>query len=109
VLDVLSRQQFRVKYSQITDERVKVFLDRVLKKAVFIKTATPKFIFPRDPKDEKYINLAVEVEADYIVSLEKELIDPMTGLDDESKEFRRRFRSTRVVTPRGFLERISTT
>lgn len=106
VLEVLSRQQFRVKYSQITDERVEDFLNRVLKKAVYFKTVTPKFMFPRDPKDEKYINLAIEAEADFIVSFDKDLLDLMTGIDNESKEFRQRFRKIKVVTPHEFIERV---
>lgn len=61
------------------------------------------FQLPRDPKDEKYINLAVEAEADYIVTRDKDLLDLMTGIDIESKEFRQRFRPLRMVEPIKFL------
>ena len=57
----------------------------------------------RDPKDEKYINLAVEAEVYYIVSRDKDLLDLMTGHTDECKDFRRRFRPLRVIDPAEFL------
>lgn len=61
VNDVLSRQSLRAKYLQVTDETVEKFLRRILQKAVLIKTVPSSFSYSRDPKDEKYINLAIEV------------------------------------------------
>ena len=61
------------------------------------------FSYSRDPKDEKYVNLAFEAKADYIVSRDNDLLDLMTGFDDDSKEFRQRFRRLKIVTPVEFL------
>jgi predicted nucleic acid-binding protein len=79
----------------------------VLKKAVLLNRVSSVFQLPRDPKDEKYINLAIGVEADYIVSRDKDLLDLMTGIDLESKEFRQRFRPLKIVEPIEFLKIIA--
>jgi len=65
------------------------------------------FSYPRDPKDEKYIDLAVEVDARYIISRDKDLLDLMTGHTDECKDFRRRFRPLEVIEPVEFLKVVS--
>ncbi len=104
VNDVLARPYIRAKNPQITDESVKAFLSRVLSKAKLIKKLPKRFEYSRDPKDEKYINLAAEAEADYIVSRDKDLLDLMTSFDNESKEFRQRFRPLQIVAPVDFLK-----
>jgi len=61
------------------------------------------FTLSRDPKDEKYINLAVEARAHYIVSRDYDLLELMTDFDAESKAFRQKFRRLKVVEPVEFL------
>ena len=61
------------------------------------------FRLERDPKDEIIIDLAVEAEADYIVSRDKDLLDLMNGFTDDCKEFRQRFRFLTAVEPLEFL------
>jgi predicted nucleic acid-binding protein len=64
--------------------------------------------YPRDPKDEKYVNLAIVAEADYIVSRDHDLLDLMTDFADEAKEFRQRYRPLKVIEPTEFLQIIET-
>lgn len=104
IVDVLHRPLLRAKYSQITDEVVETFLSRVLKKAVFVKAVPTKFKYSRDPKDEKYINLAIEIQADYIVSRDRDLLDLMTDVSVEGKEFRQKLRPLKIVEPIEFLK-----
>jgi putative PIN family toxin of toxin-antitoxin system len=61
------------------------------------------FSLPRDIDDEPYINLAVKAEADYIVTRDKDLLDLMNGIDDNSKLFRQKFRPLQIVKPIDFL------
>ena len=103
IVNVLNRAPLRAKYLQITDEAVEIFLKRVLKKAVLIKTVSKKFKYPRDSKDEKYIDLAIETEADYIVSRDKDLLDLMTDISVVGKEFRQKSRPLKIVEPLEFL------
>ena len=71
---------------------------------VEIENVPPKFRYERDPDDEPYINLAVEVKADFIVSRDRDLLDLMTDFAIEAKEFRQRFRPLKVVEPKEFLQ-----
>lgn len=104
VLDVLSRPVLRAKYSQITDESTDKFLKRVLIKAVFIKNIPPNFRYLRDPKDEKYLDLAIEIKADFIISRDKDLLDLMSGISADAKEFRQKSRPLKIVEPIEFLK-----
>src|SRR5205807_3697422 len=92
VREVLFRPKIRQINLEITDERVDALLNRVLEKAIVVNDVQQHFIYSRDPKDEKYINLAIEAEVNYLVSRDKDLLDLMTGETDECKDFRRRFR-----------------
>jgi putative PIN family toxin of toxin-antitoxin system len=104
VIDVLSREHLRIKYPQISTEIVDIFINLVLKKAIYLKSVPTKFKYSRDPKDEKYINLAIESEAQYIVSRDKDLLDLMTDISIEAKEFRQKSRPLKIVEPIEFLQ-----
>jgi len=101
--DVLTRPKFRNRFPSLTDEMIEVFLKDIKDKAVILKNAPPVFDYSRDPKDEKYVNLAVEAKADFLVSRDNDLLDLMTGYTDECKDFRRRFRGLKIVNPVDFL------
>ena len=103
IRDVLTRPKALIKYPHLTVEYVEIFLSRVLSKANLLNKIPKHFQYPRDPKDEKYINPAIEAEANYIVSRDNDLLDLMTGIDAESKEFRQRFRFLKVIAPGEFL------
>ncbi len=75
VQDVLTRPKTQTRFSKATREAVEVFVDEILEQATFVKSVKQHFNYPRDPKDEPYINLAIESEAHYIVSRDKDLLD----------------------------------
>lgn len=106
IKDVLTRPLLQIKFSLLTEERVERLLEILRQKAILINDVPKVFSYSRDPKDEKYINLAVEARADYIVSRDKDLLDLMTGFTEEAKEFRQRFRPLKIVEPLEFLQTI---
>lgn len=93
----------------MTDEIVEAFLLRLRSSSQLIRKIPRKFNYPRDPDDEPYINLAVEVGADYIVSRDNDLLDLMTAATNEAKEFRQRFRPLSVIQPLEFLNTVKKT
>lgn len=107
--EVLARPEFAESFPHFTPENWTVFLDRVRKLSKYLRIAEPVFPLERDPKDAKYIDLAVSVEADYLITYDRDLLDLMKGIDDISKEFRQRFRHLKVVRPDEFLKVISET
>lgn len=104
IADVLTHPKLQAKFSLLTDEKVERLLEILKQKAILVKNVPKIFSYPRDPKDEKYINLVVEVKAAYIVSRDKDLLDLMTDFTDEAKEFRQRFRPLKVIEPMELLQ-----
>lgn len=101
--DVLTRPKFRNRFPSLTDEMIKEFLSEIKGISVILNHVPSRFAFPRDIKDEKYINLAIETKTDFIVSRDKDLLDLMTDYTNEAKEFRHRFSRLKVVNPIEFL------
>jgi uncharacterized protein len=104
--EVLRRPKIKTRFPELTEAAIDEFLGRLNRTAEVIKRIPRRFAYPRDVGDEPYINLAIEVEAAYIVSHDNDLLDLMTGHTDECKEFRQRFRPLRVVGPLAFLREV---
>jgi putative PIN family toxin of toxin-antitoxin system len=104
IQDVITRPKLQAKYSRLTDERAEKLVEVLRTKATLIKNVPSVFNYARDPKDEKYINLAVAADAEFIISRDTDLLDLMTGFDDDSKEFRQKFRRLKIIQPLKFLK-----
>ncbi len=110
VQSVLCRDYIRQRFDSITDKKTSQFLNRVRKASKLVKFIPDHFDYQeRDAKGEPYINLAVEVQADYLVSRDNDLLDLMNWGREPGREFQKRFRSLRVVTPEVFLEELKGT
>jgi putative PIN family toxin of toxin-antitoxin system len=96
--DVLSRPKVRRKLPALTDETVEVFLRDVVGRATMLSEVPEAFRLERDPKDERYINLAVASDASYLVTWDRDLLDLMG--DDG---FRQRFPSLTILEPTALL------
>jgi len=108
VRDVLTRPMLQQKFSLLTDERANKLIEMLFKQATLIHPVPHKFRYSRDPKDEPYVNLAAAAGVEFIVSRDNDLLDLMTGITDECKEFRQRFRPLKVIDPVEFLKRFET-
>lgn len=65
-----------------------------------------RFTYPRDPKVELYINLALAAGATYLVSRDNDLLDLMRWDTEEGRAFQKRFRFLKIVDPVAFLNEI---
>jgi putative PIN family toxin of toxin-antitoxin system len=70
---VLNRSDVRASLRRLTDVAVEALFDRLDQHATLIRQVPKRFVYPRDPKDEPYVNLAVEMKADYLVSRDNDL------------------------------------
>jgi putative PIN family toxin of toxin-antitoxin system len=104
--EVLKRPTIRARYPELTDEIIEDFLKGLRSIAEIASDVPKRFSYPRDIDDEPYLNLAIEAEANYLVSRDRDLLDLMTGYDHECKEFRQKFRSLTVIEPIGFLKEV---
>lgn len=99
ITDVLSRPEFQAKFPHATPENLSVFFEEIKEKAVFVQRVGKHFELLRDKKDEPYINLTIEVKADFIVTWDKDLLDLMTDVSIIGKEFRQKSRPLKIVEP----------
>lgn len=102
--DVLSRPHLRQRYEYITDEVVTDLIQVLSRKGRWERKVRKRFSYPRDPKDEPLLNLAIQVKADYLISRDKDLLDLMDWHKPDGREFQRRFRFLKIVKPEEFLQ-----
>jgi len=61
----------------------------------------------RDPKDSKYINLAIAAKAPYLVTRDKDLLTFMSESEEVARDFRSRYPDLHILSPRDFVVEIS--
>jgi putative PIN family toxin of toxin-antitoxin system len=105
VEDVLSRPNLRRKNPLLTDQAVRLLLDRLAQLATRLDPVPFQFPYPRDPKDEPYLNLAIAAGASYLVTWDKDLLDLMADNPDGTA-FRSRFSGLLILTPVAFLREL---
>ena len=93
----------RAKNRRLTDETVTAFLHRLVELAPPRADVPTGFSYPRDPKDEPYLNLAVAEKAVFIVSRDNDLLDLMRDDNPDGQGLRAVAPGLRVVTPPEFL------
>lgn len=104
---VLAYPEVREKNSHVTDDAVDAFLARVSFRGVFHREVPHVFDYPRDHDDEPYLDLAIAVGADYLVTRDKDLRSLATDHSIEAKQFRQRCPSLRIVNPVDLLAAVS--
>lgn len=106
VQDVLTRPKLQRKFSLLTDERVSALIERLKRRATLVSRVPKVFKYERDPKDEKYINLAIAAKAQYLVSRDLDLLDLMNETLPAGKDFIQRFPNLRITNPIAFLREL---
>jgi putative PIN family toxin of toxin-antitoxin system len=96
--DVLGRPKVRRKLPGLTDDAVEAFLRDVLDRSAMFSDIPETFRLERDPKDERYINLAIASGASFVVTWDRDLLDLM---GDEG--FRQEFPSLTILEPTALL------
>lgn len=105
--DVLSRSNLRQTFPLLTEERTGRLIDLLLLRCKVVRNVPKRFELPRDPDDEPYLNLAIEVEARFLVTRDRDLLDLMRWDTEEGRNFQSRFQQLRIVDPVTFLKEIS--
>ena len=100
----LNRPDIQKKFRTLTAARVATFIARVERVAVVIDPVPEAVTLGRDPKDSKYLNLAIAGGAELVVSRDNDLLDLMTSADAEATAFRTTYPSIRILDPVVFLQ-----
>lgn len=104
VENVVTRPVLVQKYTQLRSERPKQLIEKTYSKAIVVEYPKRIFVFERDPADEIFINLALQNNADYLVSRDRDLLD----LRSDSA-FSSQFPNLKIVTPVEFLKIVRAT
>ena len=99
--DVISRPRLIHKYPVLTTERSAMILRSAAAQAEIVSEVPQVFRIDRDPDDDIFVNLAIAVKADYLVSRDKDLSELM--LDSE---FTSRYPYLKIVNPFEFLQAV---
>jgi len=75
--EVLNRPKVLRRMPALGEHAAKQFLRAVYSRARTISEAPKVFQYPRDPKDEPYLNLAMAVNANFLVTRDHDLLDLM--------------------------------
>ena len=106
IQEVISRPDIQDTFRTLLEVVAEAFLLRLRRVSRVVSDVPPVFTYPRDPTDEPYLNLALAVKANYIVSQDKDLLQLMTDHTIEAKEFRQRLRNVKIVTPMQFVKSV---
>jgi putative PIN family toxin of toxin-antitoxin system len=99
IRDVLTRPKLLAKYPALTRQAVDSFLARYVAPAKWINNIPEHYVVARDPKDSKYVNLAIEAGSSYLVTTDLDLLDLMEPMSAAGQDFRSRFAGLQIVTP----------
>src|SRR5205823_9472591 len=100
---VLSHSDIVARYPELDPKRVRVAIERLCYVGDVFPIVAAQFEFPRDPKDEMIIELAIEGKATHIVTTDHDLLHLPQGRDDASKRFRQRVPRVKVLQPEEFV------
>jgi putative PIN family toxin of toxin-antitoxin system len=85
-----------------TPERVEKLLQRLRYGGDYFNPIKASFVFDRDPRDAKFIELAIAGHATHIISHDADLLTLPASHGDAGKRFRQRLRDTQIVDALGF-------
>jgi putative PIN family toxin of toxin-antitoxin system len=103
--EVLSRPSLREKSKSLTDDSVARFLWEIGSFTEMVSEPSNAFALPRDAKDEIYTDLAIEGDAQYLVSWNERHLNYLMKQDTpEGRDFCTRYPDLAIVTPVEFLE-----
>jgi putative PIN family toxin of toxin-antitoxin system len=108
IAEVPLRPELTRRYPHLTTERVAGFLRDVQAVAVHVASPSRAFTLPRDSKDEPYTDLAIAVDAAYLVTWNHRHLTYLMQQDTaEGRDFCRRFPFLRIVSPPEFLQELA--
>jgi putative PIN family toxin of toxin-antitoxin system len=94
---VLTDRAIVDRYPELTTETAEVVLRRLRYVGDVLDPVRAKFKLPRDPRDEKFIELAIEGQATHIVTADRDILSVAGGQSEAAARFRQRARSIRVL------------
>jgi putative PIN family toxin of toxin-antitoxin system len=100
---VLTNEEIIERHPAITPEAVKITLRRLRYVSDYLRLISARFRFTRDPRDEKFVELAIAGDATHLISFDNDLLSLAEARTDDAKRFRQRLPSGQVIRPGDFI------
>ena len=104
IQDVLTRPKHQQKFPTLTPSRVAAVVAEITSRCQFVQNVENRYVVARDPKDSKYINLALASGAQYLVTRDKDLLDLMNESLPEGQHFRQTLPQLTILEPAPFVQ-----
>ena len=88
------------------DATIRAYLDHIVPVAHKVNPVPMVWSLYRDPKDEKYLNLAIAADAKFIVTRDRLLLGLMTANNVDAVAFRATYPNIEILPPEPFLVRL---
>ncbi|BDC51715.1 hypothetical protein F183_A40300 [Bryobacterales bacterium F-183] len=109
VASVLLRPELQRKFPSLNELSIARILRKLASFCDVVADPQPHIRLPRDPKDEPYLNLAIEANADYLVTWDRDLLDGVSeAINDVGETFRQLAPGVKVIDPLEFLTALRT-
>ena len=103
---VFSRPKVKRSFPQLSTHYSQAFLQQVSMFTTKLNDVLTVLEYPRDPKNEPYINLATACRADYLVTRDNDLLDLMKNSNQSGQSLLADYPRLTVINPPGMLERL---
>lgn len=100
---VLLDPKIRARFPRLTPDHVELTLARLAYLGELVRDIRVRFSLPRDPRDERFLALAIAGAASHIITGDPDLLDLSTGHDDAAKRFRQRAPAVKILDPAAFV------
>jgi putative PIN family toxin of toxin-antitoxin system len=101
---VLLHPDIAARYPNLNARRVEMALHRLSYLGDYLRSLRVQFDLPRDPRDAKFIELAIAGGASHIISFDGDLLSLPTTRTDAGKRFRQRLPHVQVLEPGQFIQ-----
>ncbi len=104
--DVLTRPSLASKFPALTPQRIAVFLDSLNLISTSFETVPELFTWPLHPDDDHLFNLAIEAQANYLVTWESRILKLATDTTESAQLLRHFCPRLSIVTPKQLADLI---
>lgn len=101
--EILTDDELTQRFPSLTRKRVETAIARLRFCGDYLRRVTERFHYPRDPRDAKFIELAIAGRATHLITHDADFLDLPHGKDDAAKRFRHRLPNLKVMEPRAFI------
>lgn len=104
---MLADEQVVSRFPEITPDLVEITIRRLRFIGEYLAIPRARFEYRRDPDDQKFIELAIDLNATHILSFDKDMLSLPGSRGDAGTRFRQRLPEVRVMDANQFIERYS--